>query len=115
MFHNLGGFMLKFLLSFSRRESGVHFDRFFSFVDLVVRILELIFPRSDCGSSDILGEGVFFGKELVEALALGVDNLGVIFLCFENFCNLFNDAFAYIHWVVCMVFEVMKIIFHGLL
>lgn len=100
--------MLKFLLSFSRRESGVYFDRFVSFVDLVVRILELIFPRSDCGSSDILGEGVLFGKELVEALALGVDNLGVISLCFEDFCNLFSDAFAYIHWVVCMVFEAMN-------
>ena len=79
--------MLKFLLSFSRRESGVYFDRFVSFVDLVVRILELIFPRSDCGS---------------------IDNLGVISLCFENFCNLFSDAFAYIHWVVCMVFEAMN-------
>ena len=51
---------------------------------------------------------MLFGKELVEALALGVDNLGVISLCFENFCNLFSDAFAYIHWVVCMVFEAMN-------
>lgn len=91
--------MLKFLLSFSRRESSVYFDRFVSFVDLVVRILELIFPRSDCGSSDILGEGVLFGKELVEALALGVDNLGVIFFASRIFAIfLMMPLLTFIGW-----------------